>query len=243
MKTFMFKKTYTLMAASVVLLFFTSCDKKLHKEGNGVITSTDRNVGAFSSIDAEGECVIRTHYSINPHVVVTTDDNLISEVQTFVQDGKLHIQLNDDNLTYDFTKLEVDLYTTYLTQMDLNGKVELDVIDTLEGSVLVVNHYGRGNADILFNGDQLSLRVNGSADIVSSGNTSSVSYYINGEGKISALNQISTIADAHINGRGKIYVNCTEQLDATIDGTGDIYYTGSPSVSTEIHGTGSVQQY
>ncbi|MFM9986030.1 MAG: GIN domain-containing protein [Flavobacteriales bacterium] len=243
MKTFMFKKTYTLMAAVVAVLFFTSCDKKLHKEGNGVIISTERSVGSFTSLDADGKFVIRTHYSTNPHLVITTDDNLISEVQTFVQDGKLHLQMNDDYLTYDFTKLEVDVYTSTWTQMDLDGQVEIDVLDTIEGSVLVVNHYGRGNADILFHGDQLSLRVNGSADIVSSGTSASVSYYINGEGKISALNQLSTVADAHINGTGKIYVNCTDQLDATIDGNGDIYYTGSPSVTTEIHGTGSVQQY
>lgn len=243
MKTYMFQKTWGLMAGIIVALFMASCDKKLHKEGNGIITTTERNVGSFTSLDADGKFIIRTHYSTNPHIVITTDDNLLSEIQTFVQEGKLHIQMNDDYLTYDFTKLEVDIYATSFTQMDLDGQVEVDVLDTISNAVLVVNHYGRGSADVLFNGDQLSLRVNGAADIISAGQTQSVSYYLNGEGKISALHQYSNVADAHINGTGKIYVHCTDQLDATIDGSGDIYYSGSPSVTTEIHGTGSVQQY
>lgn len=243
MKTFIFRKTSALIATSLVLLFFTSCEKKLHKEGNGILTTTERNVGTFSSLDADGKMVIRTHYSNTPHLVITTDENLLAEVQTFVQEGKLQIQLNDDYLTYDFTKLEIDVYTNSISQMDLNGQVELDVTDTIENSILVVNHYGRGSADVLFSGDHLTLRVNGSADIISSGQSNSVSYYINGEGKISALNQTSVNADTHINGSGKIYVHCSEQLNATIDGNGDIFYTGTPSVTTEIHGTGSVQQY
>lgn len=228
---------------ALAILLFTSCDKRLHKEGSGVIQTISRSLTDFHEVQVDGDYDIYTFNSNNPHVEITTDDNIINEVQTFVQDGKLIIEMNEDYLNYDITKMEIKIYSNQYTSIVMDGRIDLMVVDTISSSSLNVELNGKGFAEVVFFGNALAMKMSGTGDMSAKGQATQATYNINGDGKISALQLMCTNADADINGSGKIYVNCSNHLDASIDGSGHIYYMGSPSVATEINGSGSVEQY
>jgi hypothetical protein len=232
------------LSLSVIATFIlTSCNKQVHKEGSGVITTAVRNVNAFSSIIADGAFRIETYYDTTPHVEVITDDNIIDDVHTFVQDGRLIIEMNNDVMTYDYTSLTIKVYSTGYSQIELDGAIDFFVRDTLAVSALAYQHDGSGNGSILFNGNTLSIKINGAGDIKAYGVSHNSAYSINGSGEINAIQLQTVDATASIDGAGKIYVYCTGILTANIDGSGDIYYTGGAQVNTDINGSGSVSQY
>ncbi len=229
--------------AAFALLILTSCNKQVHKEGSGVITTAVRSVESFTSINADGAYRIETYYDETPRVEVTTDDNIVGDVRTYVQDGHLMIEMNRDVISYDYSSLTIKIYSPGYSQIELDGAIDFFVRDTLSTNSLTYQHNGSGNGSILYNGNTISLKINGAGDVKAYGSANNAAYSINGSGEINGIQLQAVNATASIDGSGKIYVNCTGILTANIDGTGDIYYTGGGQVNTDINGSGSVSQY
>ncbi|MBL0316517.1 MAG: DUF2807 domain-containing protein [Flavobacteriales bacterium] len=96
MKTKKLILNMTLAVAAFSMLTLTSCDKRIRKNGSGVITTSTRDLGEFSDVDIDGSYDLFIHESSEQKVTITTDDNIVSEVHTFVQDGKLNISMSED---------------------------------------------------------------------------------------------------------------------------------------------------
>ncbi|MDZ4824579.1 MAG: head GIN domain-containing protein [Flavobacteriales bacterium] len=242
MKTQITFKTvlFSLLAISILA---TSCTKDIRKKGSGILQTTTRNLDSFTDVNADGEYNIIAHISDDPHVVITTDDNLIDDVQTFVQDNTLIIEMDNDVLNYRPTKMEIHVYASAFSRVDLNGSLEFVIQDTTDVSTFSLFHNGSGRAEVLANCDELWMEVNGSADMVSAGISTNATYKINGSGKINSIEMAAYDVDAYINGSGDIYVNCSHHLHADIDGSGNIRYIGSPTVESSINGSGNVGPY
>jgi len=208
-----------------------------------VITTVTRAVEDFHEVDADGSYDLILHVDADTRVVITTDDNMLSEVQTFVQDGKLFIEMSDDYFNYKYTKLEVHVYAPAYSNVDLDGSVNTTVQDTIFSPSLTWNHEGSGNNSVKFSGNTISIKMSGSGDVQATGTAGTSAVTINGSGKIDALDLVTQNCDARIEGSGDVYVNCQQHLDARIDGSGDIRYIGSPTISTHISGSGSVSTY
>ena len=242
MKTIISRFTLLVLCLGTITSL-SSCDKKIRKEGSGVLQTVTRSLDNFSAIQADGKFDITYHVDDEPRVVVTTDNNLVPYVQTFILDGRLVIEMSDDYFNYHFTKMKLEVYSPLCDDVDLNGSVEFSMVDTVYSDLMDVFHNGSGYASVKFTGDVLKMKVNGSADVRSEGIITDGEYTINGSGKIDALDAQAYDVDAEINGSGKIYVSCSHYLHAKIDGSGDIRYIGNPTVNSEINGSGSVGPY
>jgi hypothetical protein len=242
MKT-LFSSSTLLVLCAGTMLFLSSCDKRIRKEGSGVLQNSDRSLDNFSAIEANGAYDIIYHVDEESHVEILTDNNITGDVQTFVVDGRLIIEMNDDYFNYHFTKMELNVYGPTCNDVDLNGSVEFNMADTVYTDEMDVYHNGSGYAGIKFSGESLKMEVNGSADMNAVGNATYAAYIIHGSGKIDALDLEAYDVNAEISGSGDIYTNCTHYLHATISGSGHIKYIGNPTVETEISGSGNVGPY
>lgn len=242
MKTYISSKSLWFFALALSLVL-SSCDKKIRKEGSGVLQTVTRSLDSFSAIDADGKFDITYHVDDDTHVVITTDNNIIEDVHTFVQDGRLVIEMDDDYYNYHFTKMEVEIYAPACNDVDLNGSVEYIMADTVFADEMDVFHNGSGYASIKYSGNNLKMQINGSADMHAAGDATFANYIINGSGKMDGLDLEAYDAKAEIYGSGDIYLNCSHNLNAIIRGSGDIRYIGNPVVSTDISGSGSVGPY
>ncbi len=244
MKTTKFYSILSLFLICVLALTsLSSCEKRIRKNGSGILTTTTRNVSDFTELEVDGKFDVYVHIDDNPRVEITTDDNIISEVQTFVQDGELQIEMSDDYYRFKFTKMEIHVYNSTYTSLEFDGSIKAYVVDTIFTPTLKLEHEGSGNSEVKFVGNSISMKVNGSGNIQSSGSALSSKVEINGSGKIDALDLPADNVIAEIDGSGKIYVNAIEQLSAKINGSGSIKYIGNPSVNSSVNGSGNVSQY
>ncbi|MEY3398243.1 MAG: hypothetical protein RL220_837 [Bacteroidota bacterium] len=233
----------TVILLMTVSIVFTSCDKRLNKEGSGVVISQTRNLQEFSMLDVDGSYDIRYHESEESFVEITTDDNIMPLVKTYVQEGVLFIEMDDQYHHYDWTQMTLHIYHSGVNHVQLNGDIQFTAMDTITTNSFRLDHNGKGLAKILFQGNDLRVGIDGSADITADGSAQLAEYHINGNGKIEALGLHAYDAVADIKGRGDIYLHCDHHLTAIISGMGDIRYTGSPSVTTDIEGSGEVGPY
>jgi len=229
--------------SAMVVTLLTSCEKRIRKVGSGVLTTTTRNVSDFTELEVDGKFDVYVHIDDNPRVEITTDDNMLSEVQTFVSEGELQIEMSDDYYRFKFTKMEVHIYNNTYSSLDFDGNITAYVVDTIFTPSLKLEHEGSGNSEVKFSGDNISMKVNGTGNIQASGSSLSSKVEINGSGKIDALDLPASNVIAEIDGSGKIYVNAIEQLTAKINGSGSIKYIGSPTVNSSINGSGSIAPY
>lgn len=244
MKTINFYSKSTVMILSVLTLFtLSSCEKKIRKSGSGVITTVTRNVSNFNELEVDGRFDVYVHIDDNPRVEITTDDNMMSEVQTFVQDGELQIEMSDDYYRFKFTKMEVHVYNNTYTSLDFDGDIKATVLDTIFSPQLKLDHEGSGSTSLKFSGNTLDMEINGSGNIQVSGSTQTMKTEIKGSGKIDALDIPAENVTAVINGSGKVYVHAINQLNATVNGSGSIRYIGTPVVNSNVNGSGSISQY
>jgi len=243
MKTQLFKSILFITFSLALAISFSSCDKRIRKKGSGVVVTNTRSVSDFSKLNAEGSYNLHTYNSDQSYIEITTDDNIMSEVQTFVQDGELTIEMNDDYLTYKPTQMTIKVYGNMLGNISLNGDAELTMNDTCTLNNFSFSLNGSGRGALLVASSNSSLKVNGSGNVSCAGVSTHTEIEVNGSGKAEALGLTSLSVDATVKGIGKIYTYCLNNLNARIEGSGDIYYSGSPLVSTNISGSGSVTHY
>lgn len=243
MKTTRSNLNTTLVLGVLLTLTLISCDKRIRKEGSGVITTTTRSIPVFSDVDVDGSYELFIHESDEQKVTITTDDNIVGEVNTFVQDGKLRIAMSDDYHQYKYTRMEIHVYNNAYQRFDLNGSVNISAPDTLHAESMICSHNGSGNCNLKFFGHELQLDINGSANMQAGGQADIVRSTINGSGKIETLDVLAHDAVVKVHGSGDIYVNSSETLDAWITGSGKIRYIGGPTVTSHIDGSGSIAPY
>lgn len=224
-------------------MIFTSCDRKIRRNGSGVVTTVTRNLDEFERLEADGSYDVFIHPGYENYITVTTDDNIVGLVQTFVQDGELHIEMSKDFMNYDYTRMEVHVYGNGYSYIDLNGDVNLTTEDTLFQANTEIALNGSGNIRVTTVGQEFIATINGNGRLEANGSATSLRYEVNGSGKIEGLDLISQNAIAKIHGNGDIYVHALATLNAEIDGNGDIRYLGSPIISSSISGSGSISAY
>lgn len=88
--------------------------------------------------------------------------------------------------------------------------------------------------------DEVTLHVDGAADISLAGNTALLTGTINGAADMDCVSLHAHSAALTVNGAGAAAVNVTDRLDVEINGAGSVTYLGSPAVNKTIRGAGSV---
>lgn len=185
--------------------------------GSGVSHSELRHVGPFEQVDLSGFGTVNIHVGPQPSVCVTTDDNLLQHVDTFVDGGKLKIK-NRGRLRPK-TGMNVDITVPHLTAAEVNGAGDLHVMDAA--------------------GESLDLSINGAGTVSATGCVNRVSTQISGAGDAELENLFAEHADVRVSGAGDIRVYASESIKARVAGAGDVICYGHPqNVDQRIAGAG-----
>lgn len=188
--------------------------------GSGVKSSELRQVGEFDEVHLSGFGTVNVVAGESPSVLVSTDDNLLAHVDTWVENGKLNIRPR--RLISPKSELHVDVTTPYLTAAHVTGIGDLNIIDVV--------------------GDQLDLSISGAGSIYASGYVKSVSASISGAGEADLQTLYAENASVAVSGVGDAKVHATESMKATISGAGDIECHGNPAnVDQHVSGAGNIR--
>jgi len=189
-------------------------------KGSGKREIQTRQVGAFTSISAEGAFTIEVTCQKDPKLEVEGDDNVLEYITSDVGNNILRLKNTRNYSTAEPVKFRIS-------------------VPNLEG--LSVN--GAGHIDVKgVNNDKLEIDTNGAATIVVSGNTKLIDVGANGAGKVDAQNLHAARAVVDSRGVTRIDLDVANQLDVTVSGPSTVTYKGDPTVNKTIHGPGKVER-
>jgi hypothetical protein len=238
-----FEVVLSFISIVALMLSLSSCEKRIRKSGSGHVVTVQHSIADFHELDMDGKYDVFLHTSNEPKLVITTDDNIVSDVAYINYNGKLRIFMSDDYYRYQFNRMEIHLYASNYTHVNLEGDIRCTVHDTIFSPYLSLEQKGSGSSTVRYSGNELKLRINGSGDIQAFGAAHHLNASIDGSGKISTLSTTAANAKASINGSGRINVFASETLEARVNGSGKIRYSGSPIINSSVNGSGSISSY
>jgi hypothetical protein len=187
--------------------------------GNGDITTETRTVADFTSVEADGAFTI-TWSNAPASLKITTDQNLLSHVETSVRGTKL--RLHSRGQLRPTKGIKVILSSSGLSGASLTGAVRLTATKLA----------GKG----------FYLEGTGATRVVVDGTVQELMASMSGASRLDADSlQAETVA-LSISGAGKAEVAASKVLKVSISGAGKVTYTGDPAVERHISGAGTVRK-
>jgi hypothetical protein len=187
--------------------------------GNGNVITETRTIPDFTSVEADGAFTI-TWANAPAGLKITTDQNLLSHIETTMHGTKLRIHSRGQLRPTDGIK--VALSSSALSGARLTGAVRLTATK--------------------LSGKGLYLEGTGATRVVADGTVEELMATMSGASKLEAESLKAETVALAISGAGKADVAASKVLKVSISGAGKVTYTGNPTIEKHISGAGSVRQ-
>lgn len=204
---------------SLVALLTSGCAGLFGIQGSGNVVTEPREVSGFDRILLSGSGTVIVEVTGTESLSIETDDNLLEEIETEVDDGRLELRARRN-----IDPSEDVVYT--ITAASLEG-----VSISGSGSIVVSG----------VDGGVFSADISGSGAVTVDGEVSeALSVEISGSGHFDGEELVATTGTVDLSGSGSAVVNVTDTLAVSLSGSGDVEYLGSPTVDVDKSGSGSV---
>lgn len=211
-------KKITIVFLTVCVALAAGC-RWVGVRGNGHIETDDRTVSVFTEIDTGGVFEIEWQ-SGSPALRITTDENLLSYIESDVSGDTLHLRTHDH--IWPTHGIKVIISSPARTAARIRGAVKLTA-KQISGSTFALEASGASNVSLDGNIDHLLADMTGASELEASGLQTKTA-------------EISTT------GAGDAEVAVAETLKVAITGAGKVSYSGNPTVEKHITGAGSVHR-
>jgi hypothetical protein len=241
------KTIHILLSITVLISAAVACsigpitsNVKLIEPSNNVITE-ERPVSGFSGIDMRTFGQVIISQGDTESLTVKGSDNIVPLVKTYVKDGVLVIEMEEE---INFTNINEDNVLTFtIAVKDLSslaisglGNVEMESLATPKLDI-VMSGAGQVVLDKLM-ADDLEVEVSGLGNVELAGEVPTARIEIPGAGNLNAPDLKIHSATVKIDGLGNATLWVTDSLTGTINGAGNVEYYGDPEVDTQTNGIG-----
>jgi putative autotransporter adhesin-like protein len=210
------KIIFVFLAACVVLA--VGC-RWVGIRGNGHITTEDRTISTFTEIDAGGAFEIEWQ-SGSPALRITTDENLLSHVESDVSGDTLRLRTHDQIWPTHGIKVVISSPTRAAAR--IRGAVKLTAKQ--------------------LTGPKFALEASGASHVLLDGNIDGLLADMTGASELEASGLQTKTAEISTTGAGDAEVAVAETLKVAITGAGKVTYSGNPTIQKRITGAGTVRR-
>jgi len=176
------------------------------------------------------------------YIDITIDSDLTDRVYFTVDNGTLTIDLKAGTY-YNIKKFVVDVYSPYLTEVDMKGSGNFECYDRIMLSNFNLKISGSADAKIHhIECEMLSIIISGGGNVNIAGNCQNAEMKISGSGDLCASKLYTKNAITKISGSGEIDISVSENLNAKVSGSGYIIYKGNPNVIEKVTGSGKIRR-
>lgn len=233
-----------LFAACLLMGIFANAQWGWEKiEGNGQLKKENRTMGHFTKVSSSGSWDVMIAYGAEHSVQVEGDENLLSYIETKVEDNKLFIQPKKNSNLRSKNKIVVYVILPNLTGVYLSGSGDMIGKGNFSNDgKLSLAISGSGNIKLeINNAKSVDCSIAGSGKIQVAGKAETLLTSISGSGSVDAYSLYSNEVTARISGSGNAKVFANKTIDASISGSGNVHYKGAPeSIQKRTAGSGRV---
>lgn len=235
-------------AVFALLLIFNSCNKEnapdcFQKAGEHKLIS--REVDEWNSIELRDYLQIELVDSSAQFIELEGPDNLLSDIETSVKEGKLLIKNNNTcNFVRSFKhRIIVRIFAPAFPDIQNYGTGDITSVNTIEATIFKIdNRDAAGQISISVDVDTLTIATHtGVCDVNIGGNSQIANIFNQGLGKIDARTLSNTDAFVNNSSINDVFVNCNGYFYGHITYSGNIYYSGTPNyIESNILGNGRI---
>lgn len=207
--------------------------------GSGKLATEKRNVPSFHSIELSGTGNVYLQQGNEQALTITTDANLMSELNTDVFNGKLKIGFEHE--VNHISRLDIQITLKELKGLKISGSGNIKGKEIFKATDLNINISGSGEIILETTAETISSNISGSGKINLKGRVKAENVRISGSGNYTAFDLFSDKATVVIQGSGNCRINVTQELDAEISGSGNLEYQGRPVVNIKSAGSGRIK--
>jgi Putative auto-transporter adhesin, head GIN domain len=205
------------IALSLLILVTAGCDWR-GVRGNGTIKTEQRPVTDFTRVDAGGFYDIQWRPG-SPSLRLTTDENLLANIETKMQGNVLKIETRGQIAPTH--GVAVVITSPSLAGAELSGAVKLEATQ--------------------LSGDRFAIDASGATKITLAGRANRLIASLTGASRLDAETFQSGDVEISVTGAGRADVIATNSLKAAITGAGRVSYGGNPkSIEKKITGAGKI---
>ena len=212
-------------------------------QGSGNIVTEAFDLDSFHSIDLRGEGNIYLTQANENALSIETDDNILENLEVYVENGTLIIKPEKTIGCLDPTK-NINIYATMedIESFDLSGSGAIIGETLIEADKLDIEVSGSGDIDLEVDVTTLSIDISGSGEANLEGRAINNNFEVSGSGTLNAIDLESDTVDIDISGSGEAHVTAIDSLEVEISGSGDVRYKGDPEISQSVSGSGNIQR-
>lgn len=250
----------TIVSLFLITVLISSCTKSLfYISGQGDIVTKTLTLQEFDAVRSNSNIDVVIQQGDVQEVIVVGHENIINVLKINVHNKTWDVELQPG--FYNDFELTVYITIPNLTEATIagSGNIEIDSFANLENLFISIlgsgdiensgeiqaesvdlNISGSGYMDLDLSCNTINSIINGSGDILLSGNTTNHFISINGSGNYRSFDVESQNVDIRISGSGNTEVSVVENMKVEIAGSGDVYYFGTPRIDVNISGSGSI---
>ncbi|MDZ4824307.1 MAG: head GIN domain-containing protein [Flavobacteriales bacterium] len=210
----------------------------------GDYTTEKRLLDEFSSIEIRDYIQIELCDSTESFTEITAPENLIPDIITEVENGKLFIRNeNSCNWVRSFqNKITVRICAPDFHDIQHYGTGNVSSVNTIQSNYFrMENRQAAGVAQLDMEVDSCAILIHtGVSDFALTGHCHKAELYNQGWGILDARNLVTHTALVNNSTINDIYVHATDYLFGFIAFSGNIYYKGNPGIDSEIEGDGQL---
>ncbi|SHH06240.1 head GIN domain-containing protein [Massilia sp. CF038] len=212
-------------------------------QGSGVIKTQKRELAHFTGVNLSLPANMELRIGTTESVTIETDDNLLAQVETVIENGTLKIRPVKRTSNFTTRAMKIIVTAKEINRIALGGSGSI-ASDALKAGKLAIDLGGSGTINLkALEADTVSVSVGGSGNLkTGGGNAGTVSISIGGSGDVDLGQVKSREASVSVAGSGEATVWASDVLSVTIAGSGDVNYFGDPKISRSVVGSGGTKR-
>lgn len=211
-----------------------------YEHGSGNVISQQREVGEFSGVIVGGDFDVEITTGGSSRVVISADDNIIDDIHTKIDNGKLKITLkNGLNLRKAHMKASISVPSLNLIKSSASARVKL-VNQLRSDSKVTLKASSASSISGNIHAPTTDVESSSGASIEIGGETKKLYVAASSGASIRAFDLLSETTDAEASSGGSACVHASVKLDASASSGGTVKYRGNGSVTIRKSSGGSV---
>ena len=229
----------------IILVFASGCREisSRRERGSGNVTSQNRNVSSFNSIDVSGAIDVFVKQDSVTSVKVEADDNLLQYIEVYTDNSTLVIHTDRGVRIRPSNKIKVYISNPSYKEFEVSGASEIESENQISASESL--HFrltGASGGKIDLNAPRVSVEVTGASHLTLRGRTKDFEGGASGASEINGFELLTENSDMDVSGASSAKIYASVKLSGHASGASNIKYKGNASTSISSSGASGVNK-
>ncbi len=211
--------------------------------GNGKITTQNRTVNAFTSVDVRGAIDVYVKQDSVVSVKIEADENLLEYVQVTVDGSTLDIREEKGYNLKSAKGIKVYVSGPSFKHFEASGACDIYSENQINSTEPIsIDLSGACDVKMELKTPAIDVDLSGAGKITLKGETKDFDVDGSGSTNVRCFELMTENTRVEMSGAGDAEVFASLKLDVHVSGAADVKYKGNAAVSQKISGAGSVKK-